>query len=120
MKRIITVLALMLGVTFTAHAQQNQQTKPATTTATNPEAKIQQAAIEDVKALNEAVKLDNTQMQDLKGLFENKHRNLAANLSDERKKLLAQTIEAKLNATLTAEQTAKLNAKPELLKRLTM
>lgn len=118
MKKIIALFVLMLGAGFSAQAQQNNQ--PATATAsTNPQAKIQQAMLEDVKALNEVVSLDNAQMQDFRKVFENKHTNLAANLSDERKAILAQGIEDKINATLTPAQLAKLNARPEVLKKLT-
>jgi hypothetical protein len=119
MKKIIALFVLMLGVSFTASAQ--KATKPATSkTATTKEANIEKAAIEDSKALNEFIPLTNQQMQDFKGLFAWKHQQLAdGNLTDERKKLIADTVEAKINATLTSEQSTKLSQNQKLVKILT-
>jgi hypothetical protein len=117
MKKIIALFVLMLGISFTASAQETAKT---TTTAESKEAAIQKAAIEDAKALNEFIPLSNDQMQSFKGLFESKHRVLAeANLSEDRKKSMTQTIEAKISATLTPEQFQKLSQNQTLLKQLT-
>ena len=120
MKKIIALFVLMLGLSFTANAQQ-KSTKPvtATNTGTSKEAAIQQAAVNDTKALNEFIPLSDSEMQSFKGLFEYKHRSLSENLNDERKANLATTIEAKINATLSPENATKLSQNQKLLKQLT-
>jgi hypothetical protein len=117
MKKIIALFVLMLGVSFTANAQKNTSAKPATA-ADSKEATIQKAAVADTKALHEFVPLTDAQMQSFKGLFEYKYRTLSENLSEERKKVLAETIEMKINATLTPDQVAKLSQNQKLLNQL--
>jgi len=121
MKKIIALFVLMLGLGFTANAQQ-KSAKPvtATNTGTAKEAAIQQAATNDAKALNDFIPLTDSEMQSFKGLFEYKHRSLSdTNLSADRKKSIAETVEAKINATLSPEQVTKLGQNQKLLKQLT-
>lgn len=120
MKKIIALFVLMAGVSFTANAQQKKAPKAAAAQAeTSANSTIQKSALEDTKTLAEIVGLTTQQMQDFNGLFEWKYKQLAEKLSDERKELVAQTVEAKINASLTSDQITKLNAKPEVLKKLT-
>ncbi|SFQ27949.1 hypothetical protein [Flavobacterium akiainvivens] len=120
MKKIIALFVLMLGVSFTASAQKKAVAKPAQTKEQRAQAaEIQKGAQADTKALNEFVKLSDDQMVSFRGLFEYKYRNLAEGLSDERKKALAETIEMKINATLTPDQVTKLSQNPTLLNQLT-
>ncbi|MES2485967.1 MAG: hypothetical protein V4581_08505 [Bacteroidota bacterium] len=123
MKKIIALFVIMLGLSFTANAQQKKNVAKPAVTGTNAgtpkEAAIQEAAIADAKALNEFIPLSDADMQSFKGLFEYKYRALSENLSDERKKNLTETIEAKINATLSPEQATKLSQNPKLLNQLT-
>ncbi|KOS07873.1 hypothetical protein AM493_18770 [Flavobacterium akiainvivens] len=123
MKKIIALFIVMLGVSFTASAQKTAKpavaAKPAAV-ADSKESKIQQAAVNDTKILNETVGgLTTAQMRDFKSLFEQKHRSLSDALTDERKSSIWQAIDAKIKATLTPEQLEKLNSKPEVLKKIT-
>ena len=125
MKKIVYLFSIMLACSLTANAQQKKAAvKPAKqevqqTAATNEASrKIAEAASKDVTALSKVISFTGTQKQDFMGLFEYKHRHLAENLSDERKKVLSQTIEAKINATLTPDQNAKLAKSPQTMKVL--
>jgi uncharacterized protein (UPF0264 family) len=123
MKKIIALFVLMVGFSFTASAQKKtsvaKPSKVATTTAANTtDAAIQEAAIKDTKALNDYIKLTNEEMQSFKGLFEYKHQSFASGLTDERKKIISDTVEAKINATLTPEQVTKLSSNKALLTQL--
>lgn len=113
---------MMVGFGFTANAQQKKAAVKATAaTTTNVDAKqqkIQADAKADVNALNAAVKLSDADKQSMQGLFEYKYRTHEG-LSQERKDVLSQTIDAKIRATLSADQLAKLDANPKLLKQLT-
>lgn len=123
MKKIIALFVIMLGLSFTANAQQKKNVAKPAVTGTNAgtpkEAAIQEAAIADTKALNDFIPLSDADKQNFKGLFEYKYRILSENLSEERKKNLAETIEAKINATLSPEQATKLSQNPKLFKQLT-
>ncbi len=122
MKKIIALFLLMLGVSFTASAQQKTAAKPAATaTATDAkQANIQQAAAADLKALNDFIPLSKEQSQALGAFFVHKHQQLAdTGLTAERRKLLSEGFEAKLNATLTPDQVTKLSQNPKLLNQLT-
>lgn len=125
MKKIVFLFSIMLACGLTANAQQKKAAaKPAkqevqqTAATTEASRKIAEAAAKDVTALGKVISFTGTQRQDFMGLFEHKHRNLAENLSDERKKVLLQSIEAKINATLTPDQNAKLAKSPETMKML--
>lgn len=120
MKKIIALFVFMLAFGLTANAQKKQaaQAAPATETANAAELAIKQASSKDLALLMEVVELDTTNKQNLLGLFEWKHRYLAQNLSNERKAIIADTVEAKMKATLTPDQNAKLATSPALLEKL--
>lgn len=118
MKKIIAIFVIMLAFGVNANAQQKAKT---TTKAPSAQTQddVKAAATKDVEALNKVITFEGTQKNDFQGLFENKHNNLKENLSDERKAILSNSIEAKLKATLTPAQFEKVAATPGLLKKLT-
>lgn len=123
MKKIIALFVIMVGFSFTANAQQKKAAvKTTAATTANVDAKqqkIQADAKADLNALNAVVKLSDADKQSIQGLFEYKYRLHGEGLSQERKDVLSQTIDAKIRATLSADQVAKLDANPKLLKQLT-
>lgn len=120
MKKIIAILVIMLGFSFSANAQQ-RATKATTTQQQGvDEAAIKKAALKDVTALSEFIQLSEDQQKNFKGLFEYKHRVLAdKNLSQERKDILADAIEAKIRGNVPQDQVAKLDDNPKLMEILT-
>ena len=124
MKKIIALFVFMLAFGLTASAQQKKATQAAaatTKTANVNEQAIKKAAVKDVTAMKEVIELDSRDQESMLGLFEHKHRELQQNgeLSPERKANLAQIIEAKIKATLNADQIEKLQKTPALMKKLT-
>ena len=122
MKKIIALFVLMLGLSFTANAQQKNQVKQANATEASSDIRTaaKQAAVKDVAALTEVIALDDTNKQNFMGLFEYKHLTLMQQeLSAERKAILADVIEAKIKATLTPDQNEKLAKSPALVQKLT-
>lgn len=124
MKKIIALIALSLGVGFTASAQQKKATAPATVkTQTLSDAEIVKAANNDVASLNSVVALTDNEKTMFNELFTTKYRNFrevsVANASPDRKDVISQVIESKLRATLSADKMAKLDANPEVLKKIT-
>ena len=123
MKKIIALFAMMLAFGYTANAQQKKATAPATTKqqqASVDEAAIKEAAVKDVTALGEFIVLTEDQKSAFKGLFEYKHRVLAdKSLSQERKDILAEQIDMKIRATVSADQVGKLDENPKLMNKLT-
>jgi hypothetical protein len=117
MKKIVALVVMMLGFGLTASAQ--TAVKPAkANTAT--QTSFAESGKKDVVALDKVVTLTEQQKQSFQGLFEYKYRELALVAdSAERKAVVSQTIDAKVRATLTPEQMAKLDAKPEVLKKIT-
>ncbi|QYJ68471.1 hypothetical protein [Flavobacterium litorale] len=119
MKKIIAIVTIMLALGYSANAQQRNATT-AVKQQNVEKVAIQKAAQKDLKALSDFVQLDDNQKQAFLGLFEYKHRDLATpNFSQERKDILAEVMEAKLNATLTADQAEKLSKNTALLQQLT-
>jgi len=124
MKKIIALFVFMLAFGLTANAQQKKAAtaSAAATTVVKADAEaIKKAAVKDVAAMKEVIELNAQDQQSMLGLMEYKHRNLQENpgFSAERKAALSQTIEAKLRATLNADQMEKLSKMPDLMKRLT-
>ena len=121
MKKIIALFVIMLACSFSANAQQKNASPAATTqqTAAQINSNAEKAAMKDMQALNEFVQLTDAQSSRLKGLFLEKHKQLAQQLSDERKTVLAQAIETKLKAALTPDQIAKLEDNAKLMTMLT-
>lgn len=123
MKKIIAILVVALAFGLNANAQQTKvkATASAQQTAVNNDDNIKQAVLKDINMLMEVVELNEDQQKNLKQLFEYKHKTLTLNgtLSQERKDNLAQGVEIKLKGSLTADQVAKLDQNPTLLKKLT-
>jgi hypothetical protein len=124
MKKIIALFVIMLACGVSANAQQKKNVASATPAVTAQQgndvnASIRSAAIKDVENLSEFVQLTPEQKTGFKGLFEYKQNLLQKeNLSAERKAVLAQAIEAKIKASLTPDQVAKLEDNPKLLQML--
>ncbi|RZJ76241.1 MAG: hypothetical protein EOO45_02970 [Flavobacterium sp.] len=127
MKKIIAMLAITLAFGLNANAQEKvtkvktPREKTATVKADSPEiAAMNEAIDKDVQLLSSVVKLDDQGVRTFTGLFRNKHKVLSQkDLSDERKTVLAESIDAKIKATLTPEQNVMLSKKPDVLKQLT-
>lgn len=107
MKKLIAALTFLLAFSINATAQEKK--------ATN----AHDLAKKEAADLATAVGLTDSQTADFVRLFELKHTTLEnKTLSDERKKVLATSIEAKIRATLDATQTDKLEKNKALLDRL--
>lgn len=120
MKKIIALLVVMLGFGFTATAQQKSFTvKSPTTQATPTDPEVAKAAAKDLTALTNVVALNAVEKQNFKGLFEYKHSELKKPLTADKKKVLLNSIDAKLRASLTPEQMAKLDSNKKVLSQLT-
>jgi len=120
MKKIIALLVVMLGFGFTATAQQKKFTvKSPTTQPTATDPAVVQAAAKDLTALSKTVTLTDVEKQNFKGLFEYKHRELKKALTADQKKVLLNSIDAKLRASLTPGQMAKLDGNKKVLTQLT-
>lgn len=113
---------MTLGFGLTANAQQKKAAAPQPAqkevSKETDEERFERLAAKDVKALGEVVGFTGTQEADLQRLFAYKYRNMAQDLSAERKATLTNSIEMKIRATLSAEQNEKLSKKPELIKKL--
>lgn len=106
MKKLLLIFTLICAFSITASAQ-DKKVKP------------QDAAKADATELADLVGLTATQTQDLYNLFEMKYQyKEVENLSDERKQIITQTMDAKIRATLNEKQMATLESKPQLLERL--
>jgi len=121
MKKIIALFVLMLAFGLNANAQQKKAAQAtATTTAQTPaQQKVKQLAAKDVALMMEVIELNAQDQQNFMGLFERKHNYLMQNLSEERKTILANETKAKIEATLNADQNAKLAQTPGLMQKLT-
>lgn len=122
MKKIIALFVVMLAFGLNANAQQKKAvaTKPAANQeALSKKATISEAAVKDVNTLSEFVKLSADQKVKFKGLFEQKHLDYAQNLSDERKAVLADYVEAQINSYLEPAQVAKVEGNAQLMNILT-
>jgi len=115
-------MVVMLGLGFTATAQQRTATVKSKTTGAQSvpaDPAVVKAAAEDLTALSKTVTLTDVEKQNFRGLFEYKHRELKKTLTADQKKVLLGSIDAKLRASLTPEQMAKLDANKKLLTQLT-
>lgn len=104
MKKIVLLLSFLFAFSMNA---QDKKLKPA------------DAAKADALELKALVKLNETETHDMTNLFQMKYDMLAIeDISQERKSIMKQTLEAKIRASLTPDQMVTLESKPELLKRL--
>lgn len=115
MKKIIALFVFMLAFGLSANAQQKAPKQDA---KTSMEQKLKDAAAKDVAILMEVVELDAQDKESFFSLFVHKHRALQENLSDERKTELTRVMKAKIEATLDADQKAKLAQSPATLEKL--
>ena len=104
MKKIFSLFILFFAFTFSANAQDKRQLQ-------NEEFE-KNSKTESVEVSN-FLKLDAQTTEDLRNLFLTKYKMLGNMPSEDRKKQVAEIIEAKLRATLSAAQMAQLeNNKP--------
>jgi hypothetical protein len=105
MKKILSLLVLVLAFSFNANAQ---QTKSAA-----------ELGKEDATLVVNLLKIDGTLITDLQSLFTMKHETLLIEgISEERKQVLSEVIAQKLAATFDADQISKLKQNKELYKKL--
>ncbi|MGL2966484.1 hypothetical protein [Flavobacterium sp. XGLA_31] len=118
MKKLIAALTLMLAFSINATAQDKKATPTATPVKTAT-ATPGELAKKDAAELANYLKLTQTETENFYRLFELKYKTQQETaLSAERKQALSSTIEAKLRASLNAEQTEKLEKNKELFTRL--
>ena len=111
MKKVIFLLSIFLFQTVSINAQDKKAVAVQKIDAT-VEAK------KDSEELTKLLNLNSTQTADFYRLFEMKYKMLQENLSDDRKMILSQNIDAKIKASLTADQINTLVAKKDLYNRL--
>jgi phosphoenolpyruvate-protein kinase (PTS system EI component) len=117
MRKIIAVVTLMLAFTINANAQDKKTSTLSATSETNTDP--QSAAKKDASEMAEYLKLSDTQVADFFRLFETKHKMLQdKSLSQDRRKEVSKSIDAKIRATLDANQIEILEKNPELFKKL--
>lgn len=120
MKKIIALLVITVGLSFSANAQKKTPVKAAVKKeAASNESAFTKAAASDLAALEKATTISADDKLSLKGLFEYKHRELSNATDDTTRDVIYKTIDAKLRATLTADQMAAIDKNPALLKTLT-
>lgn len=74
----------------------------------------------DLEALKQEVTITKQNESTFLDLFKSKHEALSkSGLTDAKKKIIYKSVDAKLRGILPADQMAKIDAKPELLKQLT-
>lgn len=104
MKKFIAIVSLFFAFTIASFAQ---------TSATD-------LAKKDVASLSSVVTLTEQNKASFLDLFKKKHEALSKpGLADDKKKVIYKSVDAKLRGTLNAEQMAKVDSNPELLKQLT-
>jgi hypothetical protein len=106
MKKLLFILTLICAFSINASAQESKLSS-------------QDLARKDAAELTELVGLKDGETENFFRLFETKYTILEdKNLSQERKTILSNTIEAKIRASLNEKQIAVLEANPELFKRI--
>ncbi|HEU0137138.1 MAG TPA: hypothetical protein VFQ50_07600 [Flavobacterium sp.] len=106
MKKIVALLTMLLAFTLSANAQ-------------DAKAASAEAAKKDAQSAAEYLGLKANQQEDFYRLFEQKHEVLQnPNMSAERKAEMSRIVGLKIRASLTEAQIAKLDANPELMKKL--
>jgi hypothetical protein len=121
MKKIVTVVTLMLAFTISANAQdkKNLQEKKADKKEVIVLSPVE-AAKKDAAAIVEFLGLKESQEQDFVRLFEMKHQLMQdSEVSIERKKEMSIIVSHKIFASIENDQQVKLHSNPELLKKLT-
>jgi len=96
MKKIIALLTLFFAFSLNAAAQDNR-------------AQIETNAKKDLEALMSVIKVDDNMQKPFFSLFMKKHEGMSApNTTEAKKREISAVIEAKLRASLNADQTASL------------
>ena len=111
MKNILKLIILFLAFSINAHAQTEKK-------KSTPE----DAAKLNVFELSKAIKIDAKMEQAFYNLFLGKHNQLMSyeKISEADKKQISNIIDAKIRATLTDEQIAKIELVPGLYQKLIM
>ncbi len=98
-------MTLLFAFTISANAQDQKN--------------YEEAAKKDAIALTEYLGLKETQQEDFFRLFKMKHETLQdPNISEERKNEMSKIVGLKIKASITPDQSAKLDNNPELMKQL--
>ena len=122
MKKIVTVITLLLAFTISANAQskKDSQTKKSGTKEAVITAKPSEAAMKDATMLTEYLDLNDTQKENFVGLFLMKHKLMQDPLATLESKIeMTRVVGLKISASIDDAQQKKLNTNPELLKTLT-
>lgn len=117
MKKIVTVITLMLAFTISANAQDKKQAK-----ADTKEVFVltpSEAAKNDAVAITEYLDLNESQTNDFASLFQMKHEVMQdLNASTERKKEMSRIVGLKIEASLDSKKLEKLRANTALFNQL--
>ncbi|MET0760559.1 MAG: hypothetical protein ABWZ56_09075 [Flavobacterium sp.] len=117
MKKIVTVITLMLAFTISANAQDKKQAKPITKEVVllSPS----EAAKNDAVAITEYLALNESQTNDFASLFQMKHEVMQdPNATIERKNEMARIVGLKIEASIDSKQLEKLRANPTFFNQL--
>ena len=116
MKQLMIIFAFFILSNIAVQAQEGT---PASTQQTSKvRVDIKKQAKQEATAISNFLELDEVQTQNFYRLFEHKHKNLALDLSQERKEALKNIIEAKIRASLSEEKMTKLESNQELFQKL--
>lgn len=108
MKKIIIALTLMLAFSINANAQKKQ-------VVLTPREKGMSEATELTKSLG----LNETQNASISMILEQKHQTLEIkDLSDDRRRVLSEAIDAQIKSYLNADQLKKLEKNTDLHKKI--
>jgi hypothetical protein len=110
MKKIISLFILLFAFSFSMNAQEAK---------VESVDNVEEFAKRDTKALVDFLKLEGTITEDFYRLFIHKHKVLAEGAGEEQRIVLSNVMTKKIEATLNADQMAKLSKNAALLKQLT-
>lgn len=110
MKKIISLFILLFAFSFSMNAQEAKIKKVDN---------LEESAKKDSKALVDYLNLEGTITEDFYRLMLHKHKALAEDINEEQKSTISTIITKKIEATLDADQMAKLSKNAALLKQLT-
>lgn len=118
MKKLIATLTLMFAFTISSNAQDNKLTKAEDVLETKERASVEKSK-KEAEELTAYLGLNDIQNENFYRLFEHKNRMLEDNnLPVERRAEVLKIIEAKIRASLDANQIDKLEKNPKLFKKL--
>lgn len=110
MKKSISLFIFLFVINFSMQAQEAK---------VENQDNIEVQAKKDTKALVSYLNLEGIIKEDLYRLFVHKYKVLAEEAGEEQKIVLSKIITKKIEATLSADQMAKLSQNKELLQKLT-